>query len=270
MSSDPKTKWRVRIALLSLFVFAAVASVGAFVVADLGKLQDNIAARESQAALQGITDFNQIDAALRRHPTNKFLRIITMATRAADETNAAIEKLSGEIEPAEISKTGNLGAAGRSDLEALRRDLKMAETNATTFAPRAAAVLQAERDTIEKYALSLHLEKDYSRSLLEHTDKRHAEMAAFASSLSSARADFYRAYQKYVGVLVGEFGSYKVVGGQFIFPLQRTVDRYNVAAQAMTSAARHVTELDEEGKRLQASQQARWFQFVRSEFIRGE
>ena len=50
MSSDPKTKWRVRIALLSLFAFAAVASVGAYVVADLGKLQDNIAARESQGA----------------------------------------------------------------------------------------------------------------------------------------------------------------------------------------------------------------------------
>jgi hypothetical protein len=270
MSSDPKTKWRVRIALLSLFAFAAVASVGAYIVADLGKLQDNIAARESQAALQGITDLSQIDAALSQHPTNKFLRMMAMATRAADETNAAIEKLSSAIEPAEISKTSNLGAASRSDLEAMRRDLKTAETNATTFAPRATAVLRAERDTIEKYALSLHLEKDHSRSLLEHIDKRHAEIAAFTSSLSSARADFYRAYQNYVGVLVGEFGGYKVVGGQFIFPLQRTVDRYNVAAQAMTNAARHVTELDEDRKRLLASQQARWLQFVRAEFIRGE
>ena len=268
MSSDPKTRWRVRIALLALFAFAAMASVGAYVVADLGKLQDNIAARESQAALQGITDLSQIDVALRQHPTNKFLRMMAMATRTAEETNAAIEKLSSEIEPAAIAKTGNLGAAGRSDLEALLRDLKAAETNAATFAPRATAVLKAERDTIEKYALSLHLEN--SRSLLEHIDKRQAEMAAFTSSVSSARADFYRAYQKYVGVLVGEFGSYKVVSGQFIFPLQRTVDRYNVAAQAMTNAARHVAELDEERKRLLVSQQARWLQFVRDGFIRGE
>jgi hypothetical protein len=265
MPSDPKTKWRVRIALLSLFVFAAVASVGAYVVADLGKLQDNIAARESQAALQGITDASQIDAALSQHPTNKFLRMMAMATRAADETNAAIEKLSSTIEPVEISRTSNLGTASRSDLEALRRDLKTAETNAATLAPRAAAVLKAERDTIEKYAVSLHLEKDHSRSLLEHTDKRHAEIAAFTSSMSSARADFSRAYQNYVGVLVREFGSYKVVGGQFIFPLQRTVDRYNVAAQAMTNAAKHVAELDEERKRLLESQQARWLQFIRGE-----
>jgi hypothetical protein len=265
MPSDLSARTRVRIALLSLFVFAAVASVGAYVVADLGKLQDNIAARESQAALQGITDASQIDAALSQHPTNKFLRMMAMATQAADQTNAAIEKLSGEIEPPEISKTGNLAAASRSDLEALRRDLKTAETNAATFAPRATAVLKAERDAIEKYALSLHLEKDQSRSLLEHIDRRHAEIAALTSSLSSARADFYHAYQNYVGVLVGEFGGYKVVGGQFIFPLQRTVDRYNVVAQAMTNAARHVAELDEERKRLLASQQERWLQFVRAE-----
>ena len=270
MASDPKTKWRVRIALLSLFAFAAVASVGAYVVADLGKLQDNIAARESQAALQGITDLSQIDAALRQHPTNKFLRMMAMVTRAADETNAAIENLSNAIEPAEISKAGNPGAASRSDLEALRRDLKTAETNATTFAPRATAVLKAERDTIEKYALSLHLEKNHSRGLLEHTDRRHAEIATLTSSLSSARADFYRAYQNYVGLLVGEFGGYKVVGGQFIFPLQRTVDRYNVATQAMTNAAKRVAELEDERKRLLASQQVRWLQFVRAEFISGE
>lgn len=265
MPSDPKTKWRVRIALLSLFVFAAIASVGAYVVADLGKLQDNIAARESQAALQGITDTSQIDATLSQHPTNKFLRMIAMATRAADQTNAAIEKLSSEIEPPEISKTGNPGTMSRSDLEALRRDLKTAETNAATFAPRATAVPNAERESIEKYALSLHLEKDRGRSLLEPIDRRHAELAALISSLSSARADFYRAYQNYIGVLVGEFGGYKVVGGQFIFPLQRTVDRYNVAALAMTNAAKRVAELDEERKRLLASQQARWLQFVRGE-----
>jgi hypothetical protein len=68
-----------------------------------------------------------------------------------------------------------------------------------------------------------------------------------------------------VALLVGEFGAYKVVGGQFIFPLQRTVDRYNVAAQAMTAAAKHVAELDEERKRLLASQQVRWLQFVSGE-----
>ena len=252
MPADPKAKWRVRIALLVLFVFVIAASAGAYFVADLGQLQDRIAARESQAALQGITDAGQIAVALGQHPQNKFLRITATATAAADDTNAAIEKLSREVEPPAIAKTGNLGAASRSDLEALRRDLKTAETNAAASMPRIAAILKAERDKVENEARSLYLEKDRSSRLLDQIDSRQAETAAFTSRMLSARADFYRAYQNHVGLLIGEFGAYKVVGGQFIFPLKRTVDRYNVAAQAMTIAAQHVAQLDDEGKRLLA------------------
>jgi hypothetical protein len=265
MPSDPNARTRVRMAFLVLFVFIIVASVGAYFVADLGKLHDVIAARDGQAALRGITDASQIDQALRQKPSNKLLRMMAMATRAADETNAAIEKLSDEIEPPAISKAGNVGAASRSDLEALRRDLKTAEANATTFMPRIVAVLKAERDNVEKYAASLQLGKDAGTRLLDNVDKRHAEITALASRMLSARADFYRAYQNYVAILVGEFGAYKVVGGQFIFPLQRTADRYNVAAQAMTSAAKPVAELDQERRNLLQSQQARWLHFVRGE-----
>ena len=262
-SRDPKARRRVWIAFLLLIAVMAVASVGAYFVANLGKLQDLMAAREGQAALRGITDASQIDGVLRQNPSNKFLRMAVMASRAADETSAAIDKLSGEIEPATISSVGNLGTASRSDLEALRRDLKTAEANATAFAPRATAVLKAERDSVEKYAASLG--KDTGARVLDSIDKRHAEITALVSRISSARADFYRAYQNYVGILIGEFGAYKFVGGQFIFPLQRTADRYTVAAQAMTSAAKPVAELDEERTRLLQSQQARWLHFVRGE-----
>jgi len=265
MPSDPNANKRVRTALLLLSAFVIVASVGAYFVFDLGQLQDRIAAREGQAALQGVTDASQIEKALRQHPQNKFLRVIAMATGAADEASAAIEKLSVEVEPSSIAKAGNLFAASRNDLEALRRDLKMAEANATTFLPRIVAVLKAERDNVEKFAASLHLGKDASHRLLDNIDKRHAEIAALTSRMLSARADFYRAYQNYVALLVGEFGAYKVVGGQFIFPLQRTVDRYNVVAQAMTAAAKSVAELDDERKRLLQSQQARWLEYIRGE-----
>ncbi len=265
MPSDPKANTRVRTALLLLSAFVIVVSVGVYLVADLGQLQDRIAAREGQAALQGITDASQIDEALRQHPQNKFLQMMAMATKAADDANAAIAKLSGEVEPPAISRAGNLFAASRSDLERLGRDLKTAEANATTFMPRAAAVLKAERDDVEKFAASLHLGKDVSSRLLDYIDRRHAEIAALTSSRLSARADFYRAYQNYVAILVGEFGAYKVEGGQFIFPLQRTVDRYNVAAQAMTAAAKRVAELDEERNSLLQAQQQRWLKFVRGE-----
>ena len=265
MPSDPNASTHVRTALLWLSAFVMVVSVGVYFVFDLGQLLDRIAAREGQAALQGITDAGQIDEALRQHPQNKFLRMMAMATRAADDANAAVQKLSDEVEPPAISKAGNLGAASRSDLEALRGDLKTAEANAATFMPRTIAVLKAERDNVEKYTVSLHLGKDTSKRLLDNIDKRHAEITAFTSRMLSARADFYRAYQNYVGVLVGEFGAYKVVNGQFIFPLQRTVDRYNVAAQAMTAAAKRVAELDEERKIMVQSQRERWQQFVRGE-----
>lgn len=265
MPSDPNAGKRVRTALLVLSGFMIVASVGAYFILDLGQLQDRIAASEGRTALQGITDASQIDEALRQHPQNKFLRMMAMATRAADDTNAAIEKLSDEIEPPEISKANNLGAASRSDLEALRGNLKSAEANATTFMPRYAAVLKAERDNVERYAASLYLGKKARNTLLDNIDRRHAEIAAFTSRMLSARADFYRAYQNYVAFLIGEFGTYKVEGGQFIFPFQRTVDRYNVAAQAMTVAAKHVAELGEERNRLLQSQQERWRQFATRE-----
>jgi hypothetical protein len=265
MPSDPKARTRPRIAFLLLFVFMTAALVGVYFVADLGKLHDMIAARDAQVALRGIADASQIDQVLRRLPSNKLLRIMAMATKASDETNAAFEKLSGEIEPPEISTAGNPGTASRSDLEALRRDLKTAETNATTLTPRYAALLKAERDTIEKYAASIQLGKDTSNRVLDEIDKRHAEISALASRMSSARADYYRAYQNYIGILVGEFGAYKFVDGEFIFPLKRTADRYNVAAQAMTAAAKPVAELEQERKRLLQSQQERWLHFVKGE-----
>jgi hypothetical protein len=262
MLSDPNAKTRVPIAFLLLFVFMVVCSVGAYFVADLGKLQESIAARESQTALQGITDPRQIEQALRQHPSNIFLQMIATATKAADETNAATEKLSNEVEPAAISKGVNLGAASRGDLEELRRDLKTAEANATTFMPRYIALLKTERDSVEKYALARHVGKDTISRFVDNIDKQHAETSAFTSRMLLARAEYYRAYEKYVAVLVGEFGAYKMANGQFIFPFQRTAERYNVAANAMTAAAKRVAELEAERKTLMQSQLEGWVQFV--------
>jgi hypothetical protein len=261
MPSGPSANTRVRIAFLFLF-FAIVFSVGAYFASDLGRLQESFSARERQAALQGISDPSQIDEALRQHPQNKFLQMMAMAARAANETSAATEKLSSEIEPPAISKAGNLGAASRSDLEALRRDLKTAEANATTFLPRYVAVLKTERDNVEKYALSLHLGKDTVGRLLDYIDKRHAEITDLTSRMLSARADYYRAYENYVAVLVREFGAYKVVKGEFVFPFQHIVNRYNAAADAMTVAAKQVADLEDERKRQLQLQQEGLVQLV--------
>jgi hypothetical protein len=264
MPSGSNSSGRVRIAIAFLFLFVSmiVLSFGAYSVAHLSKLQEDIAAREGQTELQGITDPEQIDEALRRHPSNKFLQLMAMATKAARETRVATEKLSSEIEPPALSKDINPGKASRSDLEALRSALKIAEANATTFLPRYVGLFKTERDKMENYALSLHFEKDTVRIYLEGVDKRHSKTIAFTSRMLSGRADYYRAYENCVAVLVGEFGSYKVINGQFIFPFQRAADRYNVAANAMTAAAKRVAELEEERKTLTQSQQEEWEQLV--------
>jgi hypothetical protein len=106
------------------------------------------------------------------------------------------------------------------------------------------------------------VEKESLGRLLDHLDRRQADMTALMARLMPARAEFYRAYENYVAVLAGEFGSYKVVDGQFIFPFQRSVDRYNVAGHAMTVAARSVAELERERQNLKQSQQAAWLRFV--------
>jgi hypothetical protein len=261
MPSGPTAKARVRIALLFLF-FLIVISVGGWFAGDLSRLQDSFSARESQAALQAIGEPGQLDEALRQHPANKFLQMMAMAIKTADETSAATEKLTSEIEPPAIAKAGNLGAMSRSDLEALRRDLKTAEANATAFLPRYVAVLKTERDDVEKYALSLHLGKDTVRRLLDNIDKRHADITALTSRILPARADYYRAYENYVAVLVTEFGRYKVVNGEFIFPFQHVVDRYNAAADAMSVAAKRVNDLEAERRSLQKSQQDDLVQLV--------
>src|SRR3979411_3291004 len=128
--------------------------------------------------------------------------------------------------------------------------------------PRYIALLKTERDSVEKYALSLHLGKDTTGRLLDNIDKRHAEITAFASRMLLARADFYSAYENYVAVLVGEFGAYKVVNGQFIFPSQHTVGRYNGPARAMTVLSTRVAELEEPRKALLKSPQEGWEKFV--------
>jgi hypothetical protein len=259
MRSAQNARWRMLAAFTFLFVCLGG---GAYFVPEVIGLQERASLRENLAALQGISDPAQIEAALGQHPANKMLRLMSMATRTAEETAAAADKLSAEIEPPSISATIDFGKASRDDLEALRNDLKTAQANATAAMPRYVAVFKAERDSVEKYARSLHPGGDIIAKLFAGIDKRHAQAIELVSRQLSARADFYRAYEKYVALLAGEFGSYKVVDGRLVFPLQRTVERYNSAASAMTAAAKRIADLEEEAKSLKPPLQEEWQQFV--------
>jgi hypothetical protein len=250
----------------STYTAAAVLAVAALITAsaNIGKLQESLDVQESKAALQGAADYTKIDDALRQHPSNKFLQLMAMANRTATETNAAVEKLLDEIEPAALSKDIELVTANRTEIEALRRDLKTAEANTATFMSSYVSLLKAEREKVENFGLSIHFDEDALASFLKGVDKRHATGTAFFSKVILARFDFYRAYGNYVAVLLENYGAYNVVNGKFTFPLQTTADRFNAAASAMEAAAKRQNELEDERKQLAQLQQDKWDEFVKS------
>jgi hypothetical protein len=259
MYSNPFSSTRVRIAFLFLFVMSAAA---AYFVPDLGKLQERISVREGKAILQGITDPSQFEDALRQHPSNNIVRLIATAAKAANDTRGAIDRLSAQVEPVGLSKEINFGSASRDDLEAFRRDLRTAEANAATFLPRYGAIFKAEHDQVESAALSLRVPKEIASRGLDGLAQRQAKALDAISVSLSARAEYYRAYEKYVALLSSEFGSFKVVDGQLIFPLQRTFERYNAAAQAMRSAAKRVNDLETDVKKQDQPLPEEWIQLT--------
>jgi hypothetical protein len=226
-----------------------MAAAAVYFVPDLGKLQERMSSRERQAALPEITSPGQLEDALRQRPSDKILRMLAAAAKAANDTRGAIDRLSAQIEPAGLSREINFASVSRGDLDTFRRDLKTAEANAAAFLPRYGAIFRAEHDQVESAALSLHVPAEIASRGLDGLTQRQARTLNAISLTLSARADYYRAYDKYIAFLSSELGSFKVVGGQFIFPLPRTVERYNTAAQAMTSAAKRVNDLETDLKK---------------------
>jgi hypothetical protein len=260
MSSRSVTSPYIRLAVFALF---ALLTVAFSLSIDLSKFQERVSTTEGQAILQGISSPEELESALRRHPSNSVLQLMAKATKVADNTKGAIDQLSAQIEPARISKELNFSSVSRDELDSFRGDLRTAQANALAFLPRYAAILRAEREQIESATVSLHAPKEITDELLQGVARRQAKMLNAISLILSARADYYRAYDKYIAFLSGELGSFKVVGGQFIFPLQRTVERYNVAAQAMTSAGRRVTELETDMKKLEQPIPEEWIPLTR-------
>jgi hypothetical protein len=257
--TDRGARARTVIAFVLLFVLLGV---GGFFALTFNDLRERVAAIQTQSALQEIGDAKDLGEALRRHPQNRVLLTIQKAAKAADETGAASDKLLSEIEPPSLSRAIDYAKISRNELDAFRAELKATEAKAGAFASQYLALLKAERGEVERYALSQNIGKEGLARILDNLDRRQAEAAAVTSKVSASRAEYYRAYEKYVAMLEGEIGAFKIVNGEFIFPIQRTVDRYNVAAQAMTAATKRVAESEEERKRLAQSQRQGWLQLA--------
>ena len=262
--SDQTTKPRGRlvIVLSILCLFAAICLGAVYCAGDLSQLQTVVSVQESRAALRDVTEPDQLDQAIKLHPSNKLLGLLALANKDAIEIDTAARKLLSEGEPRSLPKLSDLGAASRSDLDALRRDLKTAESNAASFAPRYVAQIKTTRDQLENDARSLNVGDDRLSAFMAMIDEQHAAWTALTSKLLASRAEYYSAYEKCVALLVREFGIYRVANGQFVFPFQSTANSYNRAATAMTAAAKRVSELDDERKSLRQSQLSRWKAFA--------
>jgi hypothetical protein len=262
--SDQKADTRRRptlvLSLLGVFVLACL-GLG-YYVGDLAKFQTVNPARESQTALRGVSDPEQLDRLLRQYPSNKMLKMVALANKDSVEIDAAARRLLNDAEPRDFLKPVDLGAYSRSDLDTLGRDVKTAQGNAATFTPRYIALLNDERAKLENDARLLGAESGAVSEFMTMIDEQHAEMITLASKVLAARAEYYNAYEQCVAVLVREFGSYKVTNGQVVFQFQSTADSFNRAVTALNEAAKHIAELEDERRTLRRSQPNRWQSFV--------
>jgi hypothetical protein len=252
------------LAIVLLCVLGIVSLAGLFLAGDLSRFQRGISIREGQTALQGVNDPQQLDQVLRQYPSNRILRMVALANSDAIEVDGVLRQLLNEAEPRDLSKPVDLRQSSRSDLEALDRDLKIAQGNVANLKARYIALIKANRDKVEHGARPLEVGNYTLANFMAMIEAQHADMTALMSKLSAARVDYYGAYEKCVALLLRESGNYKIVKGQFIFQAQSTADSYNVAAAAMAAAAKRLTELESERTGLRQSWLDRWKTFVGS------
>ena len=123
-------------------------------------------------------------------------------------------------------------------------------------------MIKTERDKVEKEARSLKAGGEVTSRFMAMIDAQDQEMAALTSKVSAARAEYYGAYQKCVELLVREAGTYRIEGGQFVFPFQHSADSYNRAATAMDAAAKRVSDLEDGKAAMRQAQFGKWKAFA--------
>ena len=113
--SDQKADTRGRpILVLALLGAVVIACLGlGYYVGDLTKFQIVNPAKQSQTALRGVSDPEQLDRLLRQYPSNKMLKMVALANKDLVEIDAAARRLLNDAEPRDFLKPVDLGAYSR-------------------------------------------------------------------------------------------------------------------------------------------------------------
>jgi hypothetical protein len=239
--------------VIAIVCFGTLYSVG-----DLSRFQRAEIAQESEAALRHLDAPEQLDPLLKRYPSSRILKLVALARRDQVEIDDTARGLLREADPGDLWTRMGKAVSSRGDLEALGRDLKAAQDNAASLESRYAALGKAVRDKVEHDANALEGKTSTFTKLMAVVDAQHAGMKDVIAKTSAARLDYFRAYEKCVGLLASEFEATKVVNGQFIFRIQSQADSYNKAAATMASSAKRLAELDSERAALRSSQFEQW------------
>jgi hypothetical protein len=224
---------------------------------------DKVGARLAATSFKDVRDPDRIDRIVKDDPTNLLLLLSAEMLKASWEIDRHLEELIREIEPSSLAEPINHATANRAQLEAYRFDLKAAAANATAAIPRYAALLENERETVESAAQSLDIDDQYRRAALNGLEKRQAQSTAIMSKMLFANAEFYRALEGYVALLIEQFGNYRVnTDGRLMFSNQQILERnYNDACQRINDAITRVAELEAEQKKVAQFQQEEWERF---------
>src|ERR1700758_1425634 len=101
--SDQRMNTPRRVALLLLCIFVIACFGVVYFVGDLARYQEAISAKESQTALRGVNDPEQLDQALKQYPSNKILKLVALANKESIEIDSATQRRLDEAQPRALS-----------------------------------------------------------------------------------------------------------------------------------------------------------------------
>jgi hypothetical protein len=246
--------------------FVLAIATFSIVIGNWSNLSNGLATYQMKAALKGVADAREIEKVAEQNPSNAILQVTGIAFKAAQEALAAFEKLDEGTKPRALDQPPNYATASRAELEAYRRDLKIAEDNASSIMLRIDLILKEERGKVQNVARSLRLEERLIRDFLEGIDHRHAQGTSFNSRMMSARTELYRALGDQLSILIEQYGAFEGGHGrQIVFSNQSALEGFNIAGRAASAAAKRIAELEIEGKKLQQMRQEAFERFVRGQ-----
>ncbi len=143
---------------LSTFRFCALSGFSALllVVMNVDRLPDALDAWQGRRLLAPVRSAEQIQRVALMSPANKFVRLVSAAYEATQQTSAATAQLVKDLEPLGLTFEAVRTSASRDQLIESAKELRTAEASAALALPHYFSILEAERAGIEQAGRRLY------------------------------------------------------------------------------------------------------------------